>query len=178
MQNDPCVLYDYIWSKDVLDHYREMCTDKNWRGQQVHGNGKLGNRQTYDISKDYPNPDTLVTAYRNYLSSSVSNQLRILFRDGYSVDCKLSRYAKHQEYNWHCDTSVQISIGNPQWERIISSITYLNDDYEGGHTEFEKFVITPEAGKTVIFPSAFTYPHRGTPVIKGLKHILVMHFWA
>lgn len=175
--SDPCILYDQIWSKDVLDYYREMCLDENWKGKQISPSLKKGDRQVYYVNEDYPDPDNIINAYRNYLSPAVSSQLSQMISDGYSVDCKLSRYGKHQNYGWHCDASHRHTT-NPEWARICSSITYLNDDYEGGHTEFEKLIIKPESGKTVVFPSAFIYPHRGNPVITGVKHILVMHFWA
>ena len=64
-----------------------------------------------------------------------------------------------------------IDPNNPNWRRVISSVTYLNDGYKGGETEFESGMITPVSGKTVVFPSSFLYPHRGTPVITGVTKV-------
>jgi predicted 2-oxoglutarate/Fe(II)-dependent dioxygenase YbiX len=98
---------------------------------------------------------------------------------GYSVDAKLSRYKPGQDYQWHCDQDAySFNKSNPNWKRVISLVTYLNEGYEGGETEFESGLITPASGKTVVFPSFFLYPHRGTPVITGVKYLLVMHVWT
>jgi hypothetical protein len=58
-------------------------------------------------------------------------------------------------------------------------MTILNDDYEGGETEFGcGITIKPTAGKTLIFPSSWLFPHRGKEVISGTKYIYVNHIWA
>jgi len=57
-------------------------------------------------------------------------------------------------------------------------ITYLNDDFEGGETEFlyQGVRVKPEKGKTVIFPASYTHVHRGNPPIGGTKYIATT--WA
>ena len=50
---------------------------------------------------------------------------------------------------------------------------YLNEDFEGGETEFLYFNkrIKPKQGRLVIFPAAFTHTHRGNPPIGGTKYL-------
>ena len=173
---DPNILYDYIWSKDELDPYRKMYDD--WKGELVPPETNRGDRHIWVIDDNYPDPDKIIQAYAAHLPELVRSEFMKSLRYGYSVDNKLSRYDHQQHYSWHCDAS--ISWRNPKnstWRRIISSITYLNDDYEGGETEFLCGKVVPEEGKTVIFPSSYMYPHRGCPVTKGVKKIMVMHFW-
>ena len=57
-------------------------------------------------------------------------------------------------------------------------ITYLNDDFDGGETEFlyQGIRVKPEKGKTVIFPASYTHMHRGNPPIGGTKYIATT--WA
>lgn len=174
--NDPNILYDYIWSKDELDPYREMYDD--WKGDLVPPEINRGNRHIWVIDDNYPDPDKIIQAYVSHLPYLAAEEFLKSTRQGYSVDNKLSKYYEHQEFGWHCDAS--ITWRNPRnstWRRIISSITYLNDDYEGGETEFLCGKVVPVSGKTVIFPSSYMYPHRGCPVTKGVKKIMVMHFW-
>ena len=174
--NDPNILYDYIWSKDELDPYRKMYDD--WKGDLVPPEINRGNRHIWVIDDNYPDPDKIIQAYVSHLPYLAADEFLKSTRQGYSVDNKLSKYYEHQEFGWHCDAS--ITWRNPRnstWRRIISSITYLNDDYEGGETEFLCGKVVPVSGKTVIFPSSYMYPHRGCPVTKGVKKIMVMHFW-
>ena len=60
----------------------------------------------------------------------------------------------------------------------VSSVMYLNDDYEGGELEFTKlgFKIKPEAGDIVIFPSTYIFTHASLPVISGTKYSAVTMF--
>ena len=175
--NDPNILYDYIWTQEELNPWCEMFHE--WKGQPSSRLHKNGDRELLDISHNYPNPSPLLEKYVNFLSDHVAYGLSGFFSSGYSVDARLSRYCVGQQYKWHHDYNREYKHpDNPNWNRIISSITYLNDDYEGGETEFMNGVIVPEAGKTVIFPSSYLYPHRGCPVTAGIKKILVIHFWT
>lgn len=60
----------------------------------------------------------------------------------------------------------------------ISTVTYLNDNYEGGELEFSKlgFKIKPEAGDIVVFPSTYIYTHASLPVTSGIKYAAVTMF--
>ena len=174
--NDRNILYDYVWDEETLDVYRQMCY--NWQGMPVPKEENKGDRDTWEI-KNYPDPNNLVTAYLKHISYLQEGQFLMVLDKGYSVDTKLSRYKPGQNYPWHCDQNITtFDPKNPNWRRVISSVTYLNDGYEGGETEFESGMITPVSGKTVVFPSSFLYPHRGTPVITGVKYLLVMHVWV
>ena len=59
----------------------------------------------------------------------------------------------------------------------------LNNDYEGGVLEFSDpelkniyMSVKPEVGKLIIWPSNFMYPHRVTPITKGIRFSIVA--WA
>jgi hypothetical protein len=56
--------------------------------------------------------------------------------------------------------------------RFISFFWYLNDVAEGGETEFVDLTIKPEAGKLVIFPPLWMFPHKGNPPISNEKYLL------
>lgn len=56
--------------------------------------------------------------------------------------------------------------------RILSSVMYLNDNYEGGDIEFinSGVRIKPEAGSIIFFPSNFLYVHEVHPITAGLRY--------
>lgn len=60
----------------------------------------------------------------------------------------------------------------------VSSIMYLNDDYEGGELEFTKLGIKfkPSIGDIIVFPSTYVYTHASLPVKSGTKYSAVTMF--
>ena len=60
----------------------------------------------------------------------------------------------------------------------VSSVAYLNDNYEGGELWFNRLdqKIKPEAGDIVVFPSTFIYSHASLPVKSGVKYSAVTMF--
>lgn len=57
-------------------------------------------------------------------------------------------------------------------KRFLSFFWYLNDVDEGGETAFGDFLIKPTAGKLVIFPPLWMFPHQGNPPISNEKYLL------
>jgi predicted 2-oxoglutarate/Fe(II)-dependent dioxygenase YbiX len=60
----------------------------------------------------------------------------------------------------------------------VSSVMYLNDDYEGGELWFPNFdlKIKPDYGDIILFPSTYIYAHAALPVISGTKYSAVTMF--
>ena len=58
-------------------------------------------------------------------------------------------------------------------------MVYLNDDFEGGETEFlyYKRRERPEKGKLLLWPAGYTHTHRGGMVLKGNKYIVTGWFY-
>ena len=57
-------------------------------------------------------------------------------------------------------------------------MVYLNDDYEGGETEFlyYKNRIKGKKGSLLIWPAGMTHVHRGGLVLSGNKYIITGWF--
>lgn len=57
--------------------------------------------------------------------------------------------------------------------RTLTYLYYLNDVIDGGETEFYNGLkIKPEQGKLLLFPSLWTYTHKGNIPISNDKYIL------
>jgi len=83
--------------------------------------------------------------------------------------CKIQKTNPKEGYHgWHYENTPEFPY------RQLVTMMYLNDDFEGGETEFlyQNFRVTPKAGKFVIFPCSWPWTHRGNPPIKKSKYIL------
>ena len=72
-------------------------------------------------------------------------------------------------HNWHFEDN-----GLKYSTRYIAVQIYLNDNFEGGETEFLYFNkrVKPVEGNITLFPCAFTHTHRGNPPLKGSKYMM------
>ena len=81
------------------------------------------------------------------------------------------QYREGQEYGWHTDANYNIEKISAK--RVMSVVTYLNNDFEGGKTEFVDKARKPPVGSSLFFPSNWIFSHRAQPVTKGTKYALV-----
>lgn len=88
----------------------------------------------------------------------------------YVTNINLLKYEKDYFYVQHVDHAASVP-------RTLSLIAFLNNDYEGGELIFslgkEEYVVKPEVGKVIIWPSTFSYPHRVKAVTKGTRYVVV-----
>jgi len=74
------------------------------------------------------------------------------------------RYIYHNDFT--CDW-------NTKKFRVITFLWYLNTIENGGETEFwTTHKVKPEAGKLLLFPATWTYPHRGMIPVSDNKYIM------
>lgn len=74
---------------------------------------------------------------------------------------------------WHDEnTSV------PHASRKVVWMFYLNDNFEGGETEFLYYHkrIKPKQGTLLLWPAGLTHAHRGGLVLEGMKYVVTGWF--
>ncbi|MGB3492927.1 MAG: 2OG-Fe(II) oxygenase [Elainellaceae cyanobacterium] len=94
----------------------------------------------------------------------------------YAEPCSILRYQSQQFYKRHVDNILlasrfqEIEQGLPT--RDISVVGYLNDDFKGGETYFDRQDVKakPTTGAVLVFPSYFTHPHASLPIRQGVKY--------
>tara|TARA_R110002126_G_scaffold193392_1_gene341752 strand:+ start:567 stop:1139 length:573 start_codon:yes stop_codon:yes gene_type:complete len=147
------------------------------------------NKEIRDVSEfcitDISNPSKTRVHWRNFLTFLIKNHI-VQYEQELCPEIKTSvtgigeisilKYSKGGHYKFHTDAFVS----SP---RILSCILMLNNDYEGGILEFSDpelkniyMAVKPEAGRLIIWPSNFMYPHRVTPITKGIRFSTVA--WA
>lgn len=88
----------------------------------------------------------------------------------YSVNQKVQKTPTGGGYHvWH-DENTNFEYSS----RILTWMIYLNDDFEGGETEYlyYKRREQPEKGKLLIWPAGYTHVHRGGMVLSGNKYVI------
>ena len=71
-------------------------------------------------------------------------------------------------HTWHYEDG---SLESSARQFVVQ--VYLNDEFDGGETEFLYQQRREEAvaGDVLIFPAAFTHTHRGNPPLGGTKYL-------
>ena len=94
--------------------------------------------------------------------------------DMQSVYLNVQKTEAGQGYHkWHCENTGEGTI-----QRVLATMIYLNDDFEGGETEFlyQNRRESAKEGEVLIFPAGYTHTHRGNPPIGGTKYLITT--WA
>jgi hypothetical protein len=78
-------------------------------------------------------------------------------------------------YNFHSERVTALPLFS---RRHLVFMTYLNDVTDAGETEFyhQKVKVTPQKGKTLIWPADWTHTHRGIPSPTQEKYIITGWF--
>jgi len=125
--------------------------------------------------------DPLLNSTNELLCKHVAIAQHLLYQEygvqfPYLEACTVLRYREGQFYRRHIDNLLlasrfqEVQQGIPT--RDISVVGYLNDDFEGGETYFDRqdVKVKPEAGAVVVFPAYFTHPHESLPIHSGQKY--------
>lgn len=81
---------------------------------------------------------------------------------------RIYKYSSGQRFKMHRDGSY---IRNENEKSFYTFLIYLNDDFEGGETEFENlFTVAPKKGSALVFYHPLR--HEGKTLISGLKYVL------
>lgn len=112
--------------------------------------------------------------YMKKVCNDFKNYSRIdeVIDTGYQVQ----RTDKGEYYKWHTDFGVAGAPGEGYiLYRHFTYLFYLNDNFEGGHTQFfggDEHDIIPETGKLLMFPANPFWVHQGQEVTEGSKYVI------
>lgn len=97
---------------------------------------------------------------------------------------QIQQYNPGEEYGDHHDYFNFSHVHNTDNDRIGTVVIYLNDDFEGGETNFPKmnFKVKAKKGMGVLFDYQYHFDindktlHAGCPIIKGTKSVITAWF--
>ena len=146
--------------------------------------GKIGNsvvdktkKDSTDISFNIFSQEPLIKEYIKNLSLVIEKyKKKYKYADnpqdkwGITEEFNIQRYLPNQGYHmFHSErTSIKDSL------RHLVFMTYLNDVKDGGETEwlYQNLKIKPETGLTIIWPTDWTFTHRGIASKTEKKYIV------
>ena len=175
--------------KEIIDKYEN--SEQRYDGTVMSGINKQI-KDTKDLMMDQPCFDRINNLLRSELYVALKQHLNVLsskddFKSKYnhtttkdyvinfgeiSTDTfMLQKYNKGVgRYIYHNDARVDWTHMR---KRFMTYIWYLNDIDEGGETTFNgEYQIKPTAGKLVLFPACWTYPHCGKMPVSHDKYII------
>lgn len=135
--------------------------------QQFNSIDEVSLRNTEIAGKFFKILEESVTTYLKDLGLDQVLRDGVWFKD---MLVQRSEADKFESYStWHCEVSHK-----DYSDRALTYLIYLNDDYEGGETQFmyQKYNKVPEKGSLMIFPAGFTHVHRGNMITKGTKYVI------
>lgn len=176
---------------DLIKQYDTLITDieegitsslLSWSSAGVDGGINTKVRDTSSISIPYINGidenfNDFIDAFNKSLSNIFYQTLFAAEKDymsDYGVyfsehdNYQILKYGKGQYFTNHIDD-------HPQYHRRLSSVYYINDNYEGGEINFPRFNICykPKANEMIIFPSTYVYNHSVSEVLNGTRYAVV-----
>tara|TARA_Y100001973_G_C5196748_1_gene334792 strand:+ start:81 stop:659 length:579 start_codon:yes stop_codon:yes gene_type:complete len=113
----------------------------------------------------------IATPVSKYLKShSILNARKFMM-----YDCKIKKIPEGAGFHaWHYENG---SVANSRRTFVVQ--VYLNDDFDGGETEFLYQGVREKAstGDVLIFPCQYTHVHRGNPPLGGIKYLATSWGW-
>jgi len=162
------LIEDFL-SETECDQYISLSQEKVFEEAKINVFGRQ------QMNKGIRNNDRLMifdTAIAQDLFDK-ANQFLPQECDGYQLFnfnemLRVYKYAPGQQFKMHRDGSY---IRNEKEKSFYTFMIYLNDDFEGGETEFENlFTVAPKKGTALIFHHPLR--HEGKTLISGLKYVL------
>lgn len=88
---------------------------------------------------------------------------------GLRPNLRFVRYRAGDRSAVHADPVEHVG---PQMRSALTLLMFLNDDFDGGYTEFPELprVVEPRTGRALVFPQDLA--HQGMPVSGGTKYVL------
>jgi predicted 2-oxoglutarate/Fe(II)-dependent dioxygenase YbiX len=77
---------------------------------------------------------------------------------------------------WPKDSYQPLHFDNASNNTILSSIIYLNDDYQGGQTFFEEKTVFAPKKKRALFFDGTKYKHGVMPITEGNRYTLAIWY--
>lgn len=162
------LIEDFITDEEC-DHYIDLTQDKdfeeakiNVHGNQVMNKGVRNNDRLMVFDNDLAK--NLFQRANEFLPQTHEDDKILDFNEMF----RIYKYSPGKRFKMHRDGSY---VRNESEKSFYTFMIYLNDDFEGGETQFENlFTVAPKKGSALVFYHPLR--HEGKTLISGLKYVL------
>lgn len=150
----------HAWQNESAGTMETFCWQKFFpKPEDVKQNDYYYEEQYYVSKRLYDALDAATNHYSNVIYPFAGRNIK---SREYSIH--LLRYEKGGYLPAHQDHGVS--------SRVLSTVMYLNNDYDGGEICFPNSNIRmkPEPGSIIYFPSNYLYIHEVAPIINGTRY--------
>ena len=112
-----------------------------------------------------------IKAAFEYIIKKYSEEHELFFAI-HHTDFRVNKYSEGGFMSKHCD-NIHHSHGQKYGFPQVSSLLFLNDNYEGGEFVVADEVYNTKKGSVIIFPSNFMFPHEVKPITKGIRWSII-----
>ena len=139
-------------------------------------NTEVMNFKELNVNQHYPELLNLLVSYTMTTAARYLDDIPG-FSNYFKLDAleefRIKRYTTGTIFTGEQQFRTHVDIGDAEsCKRQLAFLFYLNDDFEGGETEFVDHLIKPKEGDILVFPPTWQYPHAGLPVKDGTKYIM------
>lgn len=177
-----CLVVDNFLPEHICNKIINIFNENIKYQQEYDNNGtpkftQLNFTQHKDIDETFHTELTtyMIQAVKLYMSNVPETRFWI---PGFSYEqLRIKHYKNNNEdqFDYHIDAA-----NSDTCKRFLAFFWYLNDVEEGGETEFINLdvKVKPKAGRLVMFPPLWMYPHKGHKPISNDKYLLssYLHF--
>jgi hypothetical protein len=153
------------WSPALVGDFQSMpdyrdCVDFKVRSKDFEVRGNMP-----ELKQIYDDVDECLQTCMNHYTQKYTLSI------GFQEAVNFVRYGENQHFATHSDSGFSYVCA-------VSSVMYLNDNYEGGELDFPHIGLTytPVGGDIVLFPSNWLFAHAALPVKSGIKYSAVTMF--
>ena len=120
---------------------------------------------THEWSGTFPMKIDFNDAFVNSCAFKIRDNIKFMLSEHLEIDwCEVVQWPINSFKNAHFDTASN--------QTVFTSVTYLNDDYDGGETFFVNDIkVTPKLGRTIYFDGQY-YEHGVTKVENKTRYTL------
>ena len=160
-------VFDF-WTDEACHHLVQRVEKLGFEDATIDdGAGQVIDKAARNNQRVFLNDPVLAMSIWEQFSAFVPSEIDGWSPNGLNELFRIYKYDKYQSFKWHRDLPF---IKSDDEKSLMTFMIYLNDDFEGGYTDFEDFKIWPQTGMAVCFNHKLR--HEGAYVTEGTKLVL------
>lgn len=179
-----CKVYKNVFDTLFCHSLIKQIEKESWQTHEFahydpHNRTQYENELSVNYAK-FPEKEILQEKLWHTIKQYIIDDLQSSVYTGWNgyTEIRFNKYIVGKEMHEHCDHIHSMFDGIRKGIPTLSIVGLLNEDYEGGEfVMWKDIVIDIPCGSVLIFPSNFLYPHKVTPVTKGIRYSFVSWVW-